>query len=92
MSIIGWILLGLIAGFVASKIVNKAGEVRVGQLSGRERQQVPAVGLSLRALLACISAGSAIRSGGSAQSWVSAYPSRPWTNRALVGPGFLNSA
>jgi len=26
MSIIGWILLGLIAGFVASKIVNKAGE------------------------------------------------------------------
>ena len=26
MSIIGWILLGLIAGFLASKIVNKAGE------------------------------------------------------------------
>jgi uncharacterized membrane protein YeaQ/YmgE (transglycosylase-associated protein family) len=26
MSIIGWILLGLIAGFVASKIVNKSGE------------------------------------------------------------------
>jgi uncharacterized membrane protein YeaQ/YmgE (transglycosylase-associated protein family) len=26
MSIIGWILLGLIAGFVASKIVNKVGE------------------------------------------------------------------
>jgi uncharacterized membrane protein YeaQ/YmgE (transglycosylase-associated protein family) len=26
MSIIGWILLGLIAGFIASKIVNKAGE------------------------------------------------------------------
>jgi uncharacterized membrane protein YeaQ/YmgE (transglycosylase-associated protein family) len=25
-SIIGWILLGLIAGFIASKIVNKAGE------------------------------------------------------------------
>jgi uncharacterized membrane protein YeaQ/YmgE (transglycosylase-associated protein family) len=25
-SIIGWIILGLIAGFVASKIVNKAGE------------------------------------------------------------------
>jgi uncharacterized membrane protein YeaQ/YmgE (transglycosylase-associated protein family) len=26
MSIIGWILLGLIAGFIASKIVNRAGE------------------------------------------------------------------
>jgi uncharacterized membrane protein YeaQ/YmgE (transglycosylase-associated protein family) len=26
MSIIGWIVLGLIAGYIASKIVNKAGE------------------------------------------------------------------
>ena len=26
MSITGWILLGLIAGFIASKIVNKSGE------------------------------------------------------------------
>ena len=26
MSIIGWIVLGLIAGFIASRIVNKAGE------------------------------------------------------------------
>ena len=26
MSIIGWILLGLIAGFIGSKIVNKTGE------------------------------------------------------------------
>lgn len=26
MSIISWIILGLIAGFIASKIVNKAGE------------------------------------------------------------------
>jgi uncharacterized membrane protein YeaQ/YmgE (transglycosylase-associated protein family) len=26
MSIIGWILLGLIAGFIASKIVNRSGE------------------------------------------------------------------
>src|SRR5512132_1624419 len=26
MSIIGWIILGLISGFIASKIVNKAGE------------------------------------------------------------------
>jgi uncharacterized membrane protein YeaQ/YmgE (transglycosylase-associated protein family) len=26
MSIIGWLILGLIAGFLASKIVNKAGE------------------------------------------------------------------
>jgi uncharacterized membrane protein YeaQ/YmgE (transglycosylase-associated protein family) len=26
MSIIGWIVLGLISGFVASKIVNKSGE------------------------------------------------------------------
>ena len=26
MSIVGWIILGLIAGFVASKIVNKTGE------------------------------------------------------------------
>jgi uncharacterized membrane protein YeaQ/YmgE (transglycosylase-associated protein family) len=26
MSIIGWVVLGLIAGFVASKIVNKTGE------------------------------------------------------------------
>ena len=26
MSIIGWIILGLIAGYIASKIVNKAGE------------------------------------------------------------------
>ena len=26
MSIIGWLVLGLIAGFIASKIVNKTGE------------------------------------------------------------------
>ena len=26
MSILGWVLLGLIAGFIASKIVNKQGE------------------------------------------------------------------
>lgn len=26
MSVIGWIVLGLIAGFIASKIVNKSGE------------------------------------------------------------------
>ncbi len=26
MSIIGWIILGLIAGFIASKLVNKSGE------------------------------------------------------------------
>ena len=26
MSVIGWIILGLIAGFIASKIVNKSGE------------------------------------------------------------------
>lgn len=26
MSIIGWLILGLIVGFIASKIVNKAGE------------------------------------------------------------------
>jgi len=26
MSIVGWIVLGLIAGFIASKIVNKSGE------------------------------------------------------------------
>lgn len=26
MSIIGWIIVGLIAGFIASKIVNKSGE------------------------------------------------------------------
>ncbi|MBV9860517.1 MAG: GlsB/YeaQ/YmgE family stress response membrane protein [Alphaproteobacteria bacterium] len=26
MSIIGWIILGLISGFIASKIVNRAGE------------------------------------------------------------------
>jgi uncharacterized membrane protein YeaQ/YmgE (transglycosylase-associated protein family) len=26
MSIIGWIILGLIAGFIASKIVNKTGQ------------------------------------------------------------------
>lgn len=26
MSILGWVILGLIAGFIASKIVNKSGE------------------------------------------------------------------
>ena len=26
MSVIGWIILGLIAGFIASKIINKSGE------------------------------------------------------------------
>ena len=26
MSVVGWIVLGLIAGFIASKIVNKSGE------------------------------------------------------------------
>lgn len=32
MSIIGWIFLGLIAGFIASKIVNKQGEGFIGDL------------------------------------------------------------
>jgi len=32
MSIIGWIILGLIAGFIASKIVNKQGEGFIGDL------------------------------------------------------------
>lgn len=32
MSIIGWIVLGLIAGFIASKIVNKQGEGFIGDL------------------------------------------------------------
>ncbi len=32
MSIIGWIILGLIAGFIASKIVNKQGEGIIGDI------------------------------------------------------------
>jgi uncharacterized membrane protein YeaQ/YmgE (transglycosylase-associated protein family) len=32
MSIIGWIVLGLIAGFIASKIVNKQGEGFFGDI------------------------------------------------------------
>jgi uncharacterized membrane protein YeaQ/YmgE (transglycosylase-associated protein family) len=32
MSIIGWIILGVIAGFIASKIVNKQGEGLIGDL------------------------------------------------------------
>ncbi len=32
MSIIGWIILGLIAGFIASKLVNKQGEGLIGDL------------------------------------------------------------
>ncbi|HYZ22583.1 MAG TPA: GlsB/YeaQ/YmgE family stress response membrane protein [Rhodopila sp.] len=32
MSIIGWIILGLIAGWIASKIVNKQGEGFIGDL------------------------------------------------------------
>ncbi|GAC1346549.1 MAG: GlsB/YeaQ/YmgE family stress response membrane protein [Acetobacteraceae bacterium] len=32
MSIIGWIIFGLIAGFIASKIVNKQGEGFIGDL------------------------------------------------------------
>jgi uncharacterized membrane protein YeaQ/YmgE (transglycosylase-associated protein family) len=32
MTIIGWILLGLIAGFIASKIVNKTGEGFIGDI------------------------------------------------------------
>jgi uncharacterized membrane protein YeaQ/YmgE (transglycosylase-associated protein family) len=32
MSIIGWIVLGLIAGFIASKIVNKRGEGFLGDI------------------------------------------------------------
>ena len=32
MSIIGWIVLGLIAGFIASKIVNKRGEGFFGDI------------------------------------------------------------
>jgi uncharacterized membrane protein YeaQ/YmgE (transglycosylase-associated protein family) len=32
MSIIGWIILGLIAGFIASKIVNKTGEGIIGDI------------------------------------------------------------
>lgn len=32
MSILGWIIFGLIAGFIASKIVNKQGEGFIGDL------------------------------------------------------------
>ena len=32
MSIIGWIILGLIAGFIASKIVNKQGQGFIGDI------------------------------------------------------------
>ncbi len=32
MSIIGWIILGAIAGFIASRIVNKQGEGLIGDL------------------------------------------------------------
>ena len=32
MSIIGWIILGVIAGFIASKLVNKQGEGLIGNL------------------------------------------------------------
>ena len=32
MSIIGWVVLGLIAGFIASKIVNKQGEGIIGDI------------------------------------------------------------
>ena len=32
MSIIGWIIIGVIAGFIASKIVNKGGEGFIGDL------------------------------------------------------------
>jgi uncharacterized membrane protein YeaQ/YmgE (transglycosylase-associated protein family) len=32
MSIIGWIVLGLIAGFIASKVVNKRGEGFFGDI------------------------------------------------------------
>ena len=32
MSIIGWIILGIIAGWIASKIVNKQGEGVIGDL------------------------------------------------------------
>ncbi len=32
MSIIGWIVLGLIAGFIASKLVNKRGEGFLGDV------------------------------------------------------------
>ena len=34
MSIIGWLVLGLIAGFIASKIVNKSGEGVVLGIAG----------------------------------------------------------
>lgn len=33
MSIIGWIILGVIAGWIASKIVNKQGEGLLGDLA-----------------------------------------------------------
>ena len=35
MSIIGWIVLGLIAGFIASKVVNKAARIRNPASSSR---------------------------------------------------------
>jgi hypothetical protein len=43
MSIIGWLVLGLIAGFIASKIVNKTGEggdprYRSGDYRGSRRR------------------------------------------------------
>ena len=31
MSIVAWILLGLISGFIASKIINKTGEGKIGR-------------------------------------------------------------
>ena len=46
MSIIGWIVLGLIAGFIASKIVNRQGEgffvdIVLGIVGGMERAPAP---------------------------------------------------
>ena len=38
MSIIGWIVLGLIAGFIASQIVNRQGEETVRIIKGPGRE------------------------------------------------------
>jgi uncharacterized membrane protein YeaQ/YmgE (transglycosylase-associated protein family) len=83
MSIIGWLVLGLIAGFIASKIVNKTGE---GVILDIVLGIVGAVvgGFLLPNSVPKVSVGSistACLSQSSARSWCFSSTMLLWTQR-----------
>ena len=89
MSIIGWLILGLIAGFIASKIINKTGEgiildivlgivgAVVGGFLFSLVGAAPVTGLNVYSMNANSNATRAWRVAGSARTPFSATASSP---------------